>query len=164
VPTRETPTRETTAATDLFIALGAVIKRLRHIAPPEDDQLRAALARNAPAPRHVAALVHIASDGPIGISELAERLGVSLATMSQVVTELGDWGLVERKTDEADRRRALVTVTPAHRPTTKALLDCRLRPIQRTLRRLSPGERDGFLRGLTVLAEELDVTKQDAAR
>jgi DNA-binding MarR family transcriptional regulator len=139
----------------LFLALGSVVKRLRHSPLPGADHGHAAFANAHPAPRHIAALLQIAADGPIGMSELAERLHVSLATTSQVVTELGDWGLIERSSDDADRRRTLVSVASAHRPLTRAIIDQRLRPLQRTLRRLEPDEAAALLRGLVVLAEEL---------
>jgi DNA-binding MarR family transcriptional regulator len=145
--------------TDLFVALGAVVKRLRHNPLPGGDAAHNAFHGANPAPRHIAALLHIAAHGPIGMTELAERLHVSLATMSQVVTELGDWGLVERSTDTDDRRRTLVTVAAEHRPLTRAMLDQRLRPMQRTLRRLEPAEAAALLHGLLILAEELDHTK-----
>src|SRR4051794_13187390 len=114
------------AATELFIALGAVIKRLRNRAIPEDEGLRTAFATKAPAPRHIAALLQVASVDRRGRSELAELLPVSLAPASLVVTALADWGLVERSTDTADRRRTYVTVAPAHQATIRALLDSRL--------------------------------------
>lgn len=154
--TRRTACASTSAeATELFLALGAVVKRLRRNPLPVSDELSAAVHGAHPAPRHIAALVRVATHGPIGMSELAEQLSVSLATVSQVVTELADWGLVERSTDTHDRRRTFVALAPALEPTIRALLDSRLRPVDRALRRLDPAERAAFLRGLTVLAEEL---------
>lgn len=148
-------------STDLFIALGAVVKRLRRMPLPEStglDRMHGA----GPAPRHIAALLHIAAHEPIGMTELADRLHVSLATMSQVVTELGDWGLVVRTSDEADRRRTLVSVAREHRPVTSAMVEQRLRPLQRALKRLSPDEAAALVCGLTVLAEELDTTMKES--
>jgi len=150
------------AATDLFIALGAVIKRLRNRAIPENPALHDAFTAKAPAPRHIAALLQVASAERLGMSELAERLSVSLATASLVITDLAEWGLVERSTDDADRRRTYVTVAPAHQATIRALLDSRLKPLERTLRRLESDERSAFVRGLTVLSEELDRTMETA--
>jgi DNA-binding MarR family transcriptional regulator len=147
-------------ATDLFLALGAVVKRLRRNPLPPHEGLTAA----NPAPRHVAALVQVASEGRIGMSELADRLSVSLATVSQLVTELADWGLVERSTDETDRRRTHVMIAPAHQATIRALIESRLRPLERTLHRLEPDERAALLRGLVVLAEELDLTTTGGGR
>ena len=156
------PSSPSAAATELFIALGAVVKRLRRNPIPADESLRDALAGVTPAPRHIAALLQVASADRLGMGELAELLSVSLATASLVVTDLADWGLVERSTDEADRRRTYVTVAPAHKATIRALLDSRLRPLEQTLRRLEPDERAAFVRGLTVLAEELDRTMETA--
>jgi DNA-binding MarR family transcriptional regulator len=157
------PRSESPNPTDLFLALGAVVKRLRHSPLPGAEHGHAPFGGGHPAPRHIAALLQIATDGPIGMSELAERLHVSLATMSQVVTELADWGLIERSSDEADRRRTLVSVAPAHRPLIRAIIDQRLRPLQRTLRRLEPDEAAALLRGLVVLAEELGFAKEAGA-
>jgi DNA-binding MarR family transcriptional regulator len=161
VPPRPAAATPAADATELFLALGAVVKRLRHSPLPGSDAGHAALGAANPAPRHIAALLQIAADGPIGMTELAERLHVSLATMSQVVTELGDWGLIDRQTDAADRRRTLVSVAPAHRPLTRAILDRRLRPLERALRRLDPDEGLALVRGLTVLAEELEAGAAD---
>ena len=147
-------------SSDLLIALGAVVKRLKNRPVPEHASLHGVPF----APRHISTLLQIAQAAPLGMSDLAERMNVSLATVSQVVTDLEDWGLVERTTDPADRRRTLVNVAPAHRPTTRLILEQRLRPLDRTLRRLEPDERVGLLRGLSILAEELDRTdKQSTA-
>jgi DNA-binding MarR family transcriptional regulator len=150
-------------STDLLFALGAVVRRLKNRALPEHH----ALVGVPFAPRHVSTLLQISQDAPIGMSELAVRMNVSLATMSQVVTDLEEWGLVERSTDAADRRRTLVSITAEHRPTIRALFEQRLRPIDRTLRRLEPDERAALIRGLTILGEELDRptdTKTNAAK
>jgi DNA-binding MarR family transcriptional regulator len=162
-PKTAPPKAEAPNPTDLFIALGAVVKRLRHSPLPGAEQGHSAFGGGHPAPRHIAALLQIATDGPIGMSELADRLHVSLATMSQVVTDLADWGLIERNSDEADRRRTFVSVAAAHRPLTRAIIDQRLRPLQRTLRRLEPNEATALLRGLVVLAEELGFANEPGA-
>jgi DNA-binding MarR family transcriptional regulator len=139
-------------STELFIALGAVVKRIRNRPLPE----HASLAGVPFAPRHVSTLLQIAQAAPVGMSELAQQMNVSLATMSQVVTDLEEWGLVERASDPADRRRTLVSIATAYRPAIRVIQDQRLRPLDRALRRLEPDERAGLIRGLTVLAEELD--------
>jgi DNA-binding MarR family transcriptional regulator len=150
-------------ATELFLALGAVVKRLRRNPLPAHEGFSAAFEGMTPAPRHITALVQVASEERIGMSDLADRLSVSLATVSQLVTELADWGLLERITDDADRRRTFVTIAPAHAATIRGLLESRLRPLERTLHRLEPDERTALLRGLLVLAEEIDhVTKEPA--
>ena len=64
------------------------------IAPP--DVAKQAAWRDAPpAPRHVAALMLVVSDEGMSVSTLAAQLGISLATASQVVTDLEGGGLVD---------------------------------------------------------------------
>lgn len=150
------PRSSTTDAAAVYLALGAVVKRLRRHPLPGDRGFGAALHGVNPAPRHIVALLQVASDEPIGMTDLAERLGVSLATASQVVSDLADWGLIERTSSPRDRRRTYVAIAPAHRPLARALLDSRLKPLQRALRRLEPVERDALIHGLHVLAEEFD--------
>ena len=72
--------------------------------------------------------------------------------------------MVERQTDAADRRRTLVSVAPEHRPAIRQIFEQRLRPLDRALRRLEPDERLALIRGLTVLAEELDRTDLPAEK
>ena len=139
-------------STDLFIALGAVSKRLRIRQVAAQESLQGIPF----APRHVATLLQIGQDEPVGMSELADLMNVSLATVSQVVTDLEEWGLVERVADPRDRRRTSVRITAEHRPAISAIFEQRLRPLGRTLRRLEPDERTALIRGLQVLAEELD--------
>jgi DNA-binding MarR family transcriptional regulator len=146
-------------SSDLLIALGAVVKRLKNRPLPEHASLHGVPF----APRHISTLLQIAQAAPLGMSELAERMNVSLATVSQVVTDLEEWGLVERASDPGDRRRTLVNVAAEHRPTTRLILEQRLRPLDRALRRLEPDERNGLIRGLTILAEELDRTANQTA-
>lgn len=148
-PTQPKPTQQ---STDLFIALGAVVKRIKHRPLPEIPALMGVPI----APRHISMLLQIGQDGPIGMSELAERMQVSLATASQVVSDLETWGLVVRSSDASDRRRTLVSIAPEHHDNIRAIFEQRLRPLDRTLRRLEPDQRAGLIQGLLTLADELD--------
>ncbi|HWB67493.1 MAG TPA: MarR family transcriptional regulator [Mycobacteriales bacterium] len=143
-------------AVDLLTALRAVIKAFEHLPIPVDEQAQEAWRQAPPAPRHVAALMRVVAEEPLSVTRLAERLGVSLATASQLVTDLEAHGLVERAEDAADRRRTLVRVAESQRAVANALLDTRLRPMQRALDRMRPTEHRALLRGLELIAEELD--------
>src|SRR6266567_327940 len=78
-------------------------------------QDRAAPQTPAPlSPRHVAALEQL-REGPVTVSELASRLGLTLPTVSGVLADLDRAGLVERHADPADRRRTIVEIIPAQR-------------------------------------------------
>jgi DNA-binding MarR family transcriptional regulator len=154
VPT-ETPLISTAA--DLLSALRTVMKRLERTPVPASDAETEERWRDAPpAPRHIAALMQIVSDEGMSVTTLAERLGVSLATASQVVTDLETGGLVQRVEDPADRRRTLITVTDTHRALAQTILDTRLRPVQRALDRMKPSEQRAVVRGLQLIADELE--------
>ena len=79
-----------------------------------------------------------------------------LVQVSRGLIQQEDRGLVERSPDPGDRRRTLVSIADEHRAGIRAIFDQRLRPLDRTLRRLEPDERGGLIAGLMVLAEELD--------
>jgi DNA-binding MarR family transcriptional regulator len=145
----------TSTAGELLSALRTVVKRLERRPVPVDPNAEAAWTQAHPAPRHVAALMQIVADEGMSVSTLASRLGVSLATASQVVTDLEASGLVERIDDPTDRRRTLVQVGESHRGLADALLETRLRPVQRALDRMRPAEQRALVRGLELIAEEL---------
>jgi DNA-binding MarR family transcriptional regulator len=148
-------TSSTSTAAELLSALRTVVRRLERTPVPADPAMQAAWHAAPPAPRHVAALMQVVADQGMSVTTLASRLGVSLATASQVVTDLEAAALVERVEDPTDRRRTLVQVAETHRAMADALLDTRLRPVQRALDRMRPVDQRAFVRGLELVAEEL---------
>lgn len=138
----------------LFAEIAIGLKRTGSEAPPE---LVAAAEGAGLGPRHAAPILTLAfSDEPaLSVSELSQRIGLSLATTSQLVGELSRAGLVERAEDERDRRRTLVRLPEAYRPHIQAMLGDHLAPIQRALERMSPQMRRHFMEGLRVLRDEV---------
>jgi DNA-binding MarR family transcriptional regulator len=53
------------------------------------------------------------TEGPLSLSGLAEATGVDAPYATLIVDSLEQRGLVDRQPDPADRRRKLVTLTPA---------------------------------------------------
>jgi DNA-binding MarR family transcriptional regulator len=53
--------------------------------------------------------------GELHMSDLVQRLGVSLSTISGLVDKVVDQGLASRREDPADRRQVVVALTPAGR-------------------------------------------------
>jgi DNA-binding MarR family transcriptional regulator len=101
-------------------------------------------------------LMQVVADEGTSVTTLATRLGVSLATASQVVTDLEASGLVERFDDPTDRRRTLVRVGDTHRALADSLLNTRLRPVQRALDQMRPVDQRALVRGLELIAAELE--------
>ncbi|HUN37481.1 MAG TPA: MarR family transcriptional regulator [Trebonia sp.] len=78
---------------------------------PTRERMRAALDLGRGSGR-VKSLMWLA-EGPMSLSGLAEAVGVDAPYATLIVDSLEERGLVERQPDPADRRRKLVTLTPA---------------------------------------------------
>jgi DNA-binding MarR family transcriptional regulator len=74
------------------------------------------------APRHLSLLAYLLFDGPMNVTELAERLEVAPTTVSLMVGDLSRKGVVERREDDADRRRTIVAIADAARADVDAWL------------------------------------------
>ena len=61
----------------------------------------------------ISALATVARCGPVTLGRLAELEAVQPPSMTRIVAKLEELGLVARVTDDADRRVARVSVTPA---------------------------------------------------
>lgn len=107
------------------------------------------------APRHLRAFALVALEGPISVSELADREGLAVSTASLLVTQLADAGVVERREDECDRRRTLVSVAPAHRKESEQVLESLLAPLRRAFERLGPAAGRALLDGMQVVVSEM---------
>jgi DNA-binding MarR family transcriptional regulator len=95
-------------AHELRESMGRVIRRLR--------------AEPGPALPLLAVLSGLDREGPASVSDLAAAQRMRPQSMAQTVKELEQSGLVTRRPDPADGRRAFVDLTPAGR---KALDDSR---------------------------------------
>ena len=68
------------------------------------------------------------TEGPLSLSGLAEATGVDAPYATLIVDSLEERGLVERQPDPADRRRKLVSLTPAGRDAVARVLRIQLEP------------------------------------
>jgi DNA-binding MarR family transcriptional regulator len=66
-------------------------------------------------------LVVIERRGPIGVVDLADRIGRDYTTVSRQVAKLESLGLIERHAATADRRVSEATVTPTGKAMTDAV-------------------------------------------
>jgi DNA-binding MarR family transcriptional regulator len=111
-------------------------------------------------PRHVAALEHL-REGPLSVGTLADRLDLSLSTVSGVLADLDQAGLVERAADQTDRRRTIVQIRPAARLMVEEWLDGASAPLARVLERLDTDERAAFIKAMDMLEAEFRGTGTD---
>lgn len=113
-------------------------------------------------PRHIAALEQLRG-GPVTVSELAARLGLTLPTVSGVLAELDRAGFVERHPDPGDRRRTIVEISPARAAVIGQWLDGAASPLARVLDKLSPSEQQAFLKAMNLLETELQSNNSGSA-
>src|SRR5437763_5045102 len=119
----------------------AVIARRLHRGTGVPDPLREAFKAGSLGPRHMPALISLARRGPMSVGELAGRLNLAPATVSLLLNDLNRAGMVERREDDGDRRRTIVSVHDEHRDMLIRLADERLDLLRRTLARLTPDAR-----------------------
>ncbi len=138
------------ALIDALPQVGAGLKR-----PQVPAELRPIFAPGSLGPRHIPALFYLLAHGPMTVTDLAARLGVTLPTASAMVAELSRLGLAQRSEDDIDRRRTIVRIADEHYGTIERWLASRSGPIRRTLQQLSAAERAILVKGVRLLADEL---------
>lgn len=80
-------------------------------------------------------------DGPLRVSALAERLGVSQPGMTQLVDRLVAEGSAERIPDPTDRRATLVRITEHGRALLRQRHEHRVETLDRLVARLDAADR-----------------------
>src|SRR6202521_1980526 len=139
--------------TELAALLPVTLNDLKS-AVPAPMPMRDAMERASLGNRHAPALLAVAAAEPIGVSELAKRLGLLLSSTSTIVGELSRAGLLERSEDDEDRRRTIVRRPEDDRDAMEGGLEVAMQPIRNTLERLSPQARGHFMEGWRILHEE----------
>jgi DNA-binding MarR family transcriptional regulator len=136
----------------LFVGVIRGFKQGREEAKPAE--LHEAFERASLGERHFPPLLILSLEGAMSVTELADRLGLKLATTSLLVGELSRAGLVDRSEDENDRRRKIVSLNEDFRKIAEPEVRERMAPFHRTLERLTPPARAHFLEGMRLLNEE----------
>jgi DNA-binding MarR family transcriptional regulator len=136
----------------LRLVLRGLWRRRRHPA-----ELADLMRRGGPriGPRHVALLVHVGTEGPRTVGQLADELGLSLPAASRLARDLEEHKLAERSEAEEDKRRTVVDLNASTKRGVRSWLDRRDEPLRETLAALTADEREAFLKGLQTLANEL---------
>jgi DNA-binding MarR family transcriptional regulator len=111
-------------------------------------------------PTRVAILLAVVRGGPIRLSELAAAEGINPTMLSRAISHLLEAELIERTSDEADRRSAWVQPTPAGRRVVQAIRVERTDAVKLALAALDPDDREQLERALPAL-EALDEHLRD---
>lgn len=134
----------------MLLLMPRVAARLKRIPLPERLQPMKL------APRHLSLLSYLLFDGPMPVSQLAARLEVAPTTVSLMVSDLSQQGVLERRDDPEDRRRTIVALTED--PETRSAIERWLANGARAWRvafdPLSPTERAVFVRTMEAYEGE----------
>jgi DNA-binding MarR family transcriptional regulator len=98
----------TQAVRSMLLLMPQLVARAKRLPIPD------ALRGMDLAPRHLALLAYLQYDGPLTVSELADRLEVAPTTVSLMVGDLSRGGILTRQEDDTDRRRRIVAIAPAY--------------------------------------------------
>lgn len=102
------PATKTAIDSDAAARLRSVIGKLSRRLRPTETALAAGLT-----PTRLAVLQKVSWHGSIRLSELAEAEGINPTMLSRVTADLVEAGLLERASDDRDRRAAWVKATAA---------------------------------------------------
>jgi DNA-binding MarR family transcriptional regulator len=122
-----------------------VARRLRH-------QTRQTLSPWDVTPSQSRALNVLMRHGVLRLSELSDHLHIAPRSTTEVVDDLQQRGLVERRPDPADRRATLVALTGAGAEASRAIAEARQAEAERFFGALSPADRADLGRILRTLA------------
>ena len=133
----------------LMLLMPRLVARAKRLAIPVDLQSLEL------APRHLSLLSYLLLDGPLTVSDIAERLQVAPTTVSLLVSDLAEKGVLTRREDEADRRRHIVGIANEHRPAIEQWLAPGARAWRRALEPLTPAERLTFVTTLRAYEQAI---------
>lgn len=123
----------------LLLLVPRMVGRAKRLRVPEE------LRSMSLAPRHLSLLSCLLFDGPMTVNDLAARLEVAPTTVSLMIGDLSRKGILERREDEVDRRRRIVSITDAMRPAISDWLAPGAQAWRRALAPLAPEERRMFV-------------------
>jgi DNA-binding MarR family transcriptional regulator len=103
-------------------------------------------------------LVLVGKYEPIGVVDLAERVGRDYTTVSRQLARLEALGLVNRRISRSDRRAREVTITADGRAAVQAVDGARERLAQKMFRGWSEADFEQLVRLLRMLADGLEQT------
>ena len=112
----------------------------------------------------VSILDHLDIDSPTMLSDLADHMGVTPATMSIAIGRLVDQGYVTRILDPADRRKVQLRLTEAGVRICAANSVLEPTLVAEMLDQLSAADRKAALRGLSLLGRAAVAAQQARSR
>ncbi len=105
-------------------------------------------------PRHLSLLALLLYDGPATVKELPAGLQVASTTVSLMVGDLNHQGILQRREDERDRRRTIVSIDDEHRAAIESWLAAGPDAWRTAFEPLTPAERALVINALLTFERE----------
>ena len=138
---------DTALAEQLYAAVGLLRRHARRIGGrPFGDQ------STGPTTAQMELIRLVRRNPDLSVADAAAELGVAPNTVSTLVRQLADAGVLDRVRDSADGRVVRLRLTPDTRRRVAAWLDRRTAVTARALAELGPDDREALRRALPVLA------------
>jgi DNA-binding MarR family transcriptional regulator len=129
---------------EIAVQMRPLVFRLYDLVRRHSPQLTTTLTQNS-------VLGVLVTDGPQRMSVLAEREGVRLPTMTNVISRLERAGYVRREADPDDRRVVMVSATAQARRDVARVRKAREEFLRERLARLSARDQESIARALPAL-------------
>ena len=99
----------------------------------------------------------VTATGDLSMSEIAQRLGVTISTASGAVDHLVSIGLLNRIDDPANRRQVQVSVTPYGRQTLEAMRELNIRQLRALLDLVGDADLKVVERAIRILTDAISI-------
>jgi DNA-binding MarR family transcriptional regulator len=153
LPTTTTSQLDINAVSRLRATVARLNRRLR----PTSAGIAAGLT-----PTKATVLLYVVREGPIKLSELAEAEGLNPTMLSRVVSHLTETGLVERSSDEGDRRAAWLTATAKGKRLAERMRRERTAALTSAVETLTDAQRADLERALPALEQLAEALRHRA--
>ena len=120
-----------------------------------DRRLQEVLKDFGVAPGQFAPLVMLFEQDGLTQAELCRRINVEQPTMANTLQRMERDGLIRRKDDAADKRRALVHLTPRAREMQAKVMDTARAVSNQTVKGLSAADQDDMFRLVARMVDNL---------
>ena len=106
----------------------------------------------------------VTAAGDLSMSEIAQRLGVTISTASGAVDHLVSVGLLDRIDDPANRRQVRVSVTPFGLETLERLRELSTRQLRALFDLVGDDDLAVVERAIRILTEAVDAAAESSTR
>lgn len=107
-------------------------------------------------------LLHLYFQGPQSVSSIGERLGITNAATSQLLTRLVEDGYLNRSEVQSDRRIRQFSLTEKGREWVQEFLDARFQWIDEVRGLLTPNQIENIIRATSDLSNGMSIILGDA--